>query len=717
MAVLLQNTFEGGTDGVTISTGNSGGASGNAFDQVDINGDTRLEFDTDRRVTGNVSALFDHSAATANRTSRLTWSTSLANQSLIFVRTYWYVQAFDPQVDNRIIRALNDAAANAWDLQIQSTGVLRIRSANFSSVAQFTQTIGTGYWFRVELSINSTTGAYEVRGYNLAGGGDPHSTTPTQTLSGTNANFNVPCGQLEFGMGTGNDQGVINLDGIVVDNSTFPGPTSNPSGAVAAYKPGVTYPNEGSASERYTGPARYPNRGSGRWGSVLHLATGAWRAGDVSSNGLNLTDLTGNGRPMRFGGNGSTATTNDPTALRFNGTRYLYLPGATGNYASVPSAGLNVTGDLDVSVDVALDDWTPTGDARVASKYTAGGDQRGWILQVNASGTLTLFWSATGVGVLTAQSTAVNTLTDGTRHTIRATLDVDNGAGGYVVRFYVDGAQLGAAVTGGTTTSVFASSAQLIVGASDAGGGVPAAGKFYGAVIKDGIDGTTVLDVDFSSHRQFPGAGGSVTGTAGTGQTVTINRAATGRKSVMVDRPVLLLGTDDYLSAAHNAAFDLGFTNDLTVMAVVRQWGTPFTFSRFLDKQDGTANTKGWRMLNESTNRRPYLYVGDGTVATSTSSALVTYDDGRLSTIAGVLNRTTDTARNYTSKDRFSTAVTDITTVGSENALDLHFGRNSGGPSNYLDAEVYGFAVLVGRALTEDQLKATAQDLIAGRSR
>jgi hypothetical protein len=196
----------------------------------------------------------------------------------------------------------------------------------------------------------------------------------------------------------------------------------------------------------------------------------------------------------------------------------LVLPGTSGAYASTPDAdALDITGDIDISVDVALDDWTPGATSALVSNHASGG-QRGYELRTAPGGVLFLIWGDGSQEFET--STAPTGLADGTRHTIRATLDVDNGASGHDVKFYVDGVQLGSTVTSSGVTSITAATNDLNVGRrSD--DSLIAAGKFYGAVIKDGIDGGTVFDVDFTTQTV-----GATSFTATTGQTVTVNGTA-----------------------------------------------------------------------------------------------------------------------------------------------------------------------------------------------
>ena len=67
-------------------------------------------------------------------------------------------------------------------------------------------------------------------------------------------------------------------------------------------------------------------------------------------------------------GSSSGADSNDPKYLDWDGENYVYLPGVSGNYLSVPDeAALDITGDIDIRVQVAMDDWTPAADQVLVS--------------------------------------------------------------------------------------------------------------------------------------------------------------------------------------------------------------------------------------------------------------------------------------------------------------------------------------------------------------
>jgi hypothetical protein len=274
----------------------------------------------------------------------------------------------------------------------------------------------------------------------------------------------------------------------------------------------------------------------------------------VSSGALTNLGTAGSAYNARFGST-TGVDSFDPALLTHTGTNYLYLPGAAGNYASTPdSAALDITGDLDLIAWCALDDWTPAASNVLISKFFGAGTYS-YELLIAPSGFVQLRWSADGTTILTRNSTVAMTTTDGTATYVRATLDVDNGAGGHDVTFYtspnlVTWTPIGTVVTTAGVTSVFASTANLFVG-SRTDTGSPATGKFYRAIVRNGIGGTTVFDADFTTGITS-GAQTTFTESSANAATVTINRATSGRKSVAVTRPILLFGTDDYLEVVYD---------------------------------------------------------------------------------------------------------------------------------------------------------------------
>jgi hypothetical protein len=435
------------------------------------------------------------------------------------------------------------------------------------------------------------------------------------------------------------------------------------------------------------------------------LAEAVWyidAAADGYSGGQTVPNL-GTGLTALDATLGSTggSDTNDPAWLDHTGTNYVWLPGTSGSFLSTPdAAALDVT-DLDIRFRVSMEDWTPASAQGLVTKYETAG-QRSFFVWISSSGNVVVYWTPDGSTTNAKQSTVATGFTDGTTHWLRVVLDVSNG-GNHDVLFYTaaDAAaepsswtQLGTTVTTAGTTTLFAGTSELRVGAAS---GTFLAGSTYRTILKDGIAGTTVLDVDTSVITD--GSATTFTEQSSNAATVTINRSTSGRKAVCVTQPVWALGSDDYMEVADNALLDMGASDSFTVLAVVRQWGTPASFGRFMGKY---ASSVGWLLLNNSTTNAQYFLINDGAgqVVGGTPTALTA---GTLGVIGGVRNVTTDRVQTI-QNGTIHTGSVDTSTGTLANASVLDVGRNPGG-GDHVDAEVVAAAIWR-RALTTAELTA-----------
>lgn len=193
---------------------------------------------------------------------------------------------------------------------------------------------------------------------------------------------------------------------------------------------------------------------------------------------------------------------------------HMLLVSAGDSATAGDTAGLSVTGDMDVRVDVGLDDWSVG--ALLAGKYESTGDHRSWALWLNTDRTVSFRWSPDGTLTNAITKTSTAAVTDpgaGVRTALRVTLDVNNTAAGNDVKFYtaatVDGSwtQLGATVTTAGVTSVFDGSASVEVGdvADLTTGGV--AGVVYAFKLFADLVGTAVrASPDFTSQEGGAGS-------------------------------------------------------------------------------------------------------------------------------------------------------------------------------------------------------------------
>ncbi len=195
------------------------------------------------------------------------------------------------------------------------------------------------------------------------------------------------------------------------------------------------------------------------------------------------------------------------------------LPGASGDYFSTPdSVAASITGDIDVRVRVALDDWTGASwQVLIENATTVAGIS----FEILANGKVALYWGTAG-GLKNATSTVAPTIANGDTLWVRATLDVDNGADGYDAKFYtstngVNWTQLGTTVTVGSTTVIGNATVEVHIGRDNSDSG-RVAGKIFRAQLYDGIDGT--LNVDFDPNDW---TSGSTFNSVETGELWTIN--------------------------------------------------------------------------------------------------------------------------------------------------------------------------------------------------
>ncbi|MGW7198449.1 hypothetical protein [Streptomyces chryseus] len=218
---------------------------------------------------------------------------------------------------------------------------------------------------------------------------------------------------------------------------------------------------------------------------------------------------------------------NSPVRVSVPGPEsYLALTGQGADIASTPdAAALDITGDLDVRVELSADLGEVNTQILIGKWVTTGG-QRSWMLHVNG-GDLWLRWSADGASSLAAGRSLPSLPY---RTAVRATLDVDNGAGGWTVRLYwaesLDGpwTQAGADVTGVGVTSIFASTAPLQLAPSTftiTPPWLPPLGRVHRAEVRSGIAGTIAANPDFRSL-----APGTASFPDGTGKTWTLAGAA-----------------------------------------------------------------------------------------------------------------------------------------------------------------------------------------------
>jgi hypothetical protein len=200
MAVLRQNTADGGTNGTTVSTGNSGGASGTAWDLVSIPTGT-LTYSSTQARQGTLSYKVVTTAATAAE-GILRWGDTLALPAAS-LRCYVFLPGTNPTVAATLAQFSTNggAIAASTKLALSTTGKLQLQDATGAGLWTSTSALPTGVWVRLEMYAQpgtTTTNGVAGAGYATGTG----ALTEQFTTSTANAGTAV-IGRAQFGKNSG----------------------------------------------------------------------------------------------------------------------------------------------------------------------------------------------------------------------------------------------------------------------------------------------------------------------------------------------------------------------------------------------------------------------------------------------------------------------------------------------------------------------------------
>ncbi|WP_329471677.1 carbohydrate binding domain-containing protein [Streptomyces sp. NBC_01723] len=227
---------------------------------------------------------------------------------------------------------------------------------------------------------------------------------------------------------------------------------------------------------------------------------------------------------------------------------------------------LDVTGDFDLRLDLALENWSQS--QMLALRYvTSNGDNRCWALEI-LDGFPTFLWSPDGTFASRISQAATEQVEahNGQRLALRVTLVRNNGSGRYELRFYTgrtvddeDWNLLGAPIIGASTTQVHPGTAYMEFGGgfnfnTDPAGGALSMmrGKAYALKLLD----TGTVKVNMSTAVSAQPGGGAFTDSSGLdwnlgGGTTLTNRHIRMSGEVPAWPPTRdLSGQDNYVSIA-----------------------------------------------------------------------------------------------------------------------------------------------------------------------
>lgn len=160
------NNAEGGTQGATVTTGNSGGASGTAPSIVEIGSSAALTFDNAHAFGTRSYKMFSGGGTAEDFHTHMWWS--VPSTTFGYGRTYLWLNAW-PTGDSMTFAICLRGEDRTFALSVSTSGKLEIRDTNNSVVARSSGSLATGQQVRVEWFCRTTSGKrVEARFYNSA---------------------------------------------------------------------------------------------------------------------------------------------------------------------------------------------------------------------------------------------------------------------------------------------------------------------------------------------------------------------------------------------------------------------------------------------------------------------------------------------------------------------------------------------------------------------
>jgi hypothetical protein len=206
------------------------------------------------------------------------------------------------------------------------------------------------------------------------------------------------------------------------------------------------------------------------------------------------------------------------------GDRHINFPtGSTFGYYMPASNMLETFAGNDLEIQAEFSLSTGHGSAYLILLSWGSGNGRGWLEMDPTTKVCNLNWSedASGTTLRTATSTAgIPSFVLDQKYTVKATLDINDGSGNRVVKFWYSTnsgstwTQLGSTITVATVTTTFwdGTNALLI----NSRGSAPVGGaKFYRVQIYKGIDGQPLLSERIDLWQRNTSGGGNTASLAG----------------------------------------------------------------------------------------------------------------------------------------------------------------------------------------------------------
>jgi hypothetical protein len=237
----VTNTFEGGTAGSTITTANSGGGSGTAFNFIQTVSGGASVYTSSSPYRGTLAGSFSSGGTTAG-TAYAEYSTAVASSSSapVYGRLRFMMPSLPADATGIRVAVITDSVgAFVAELRVINTGAVSIRGSGGSALATFSATYAAGTWWDVGLAIlvfSTTVGQIQGRKYAADG-------TVAQTItSSANQNTLASGGTNKFqtGMIRSIVSATVVIDDVAWSLTGYPATAVAPSVAYGPWSGGVT---------------------------------------------------------------------------------------------------------------------------------------------------------------------------------------------------------------------------------------------------------------------------------------------------------------------------------------------------------------------------------------------------------------------------------------------------------------------------------------------
>lgn len=221
----LANTLEGGTNGVEITSANSGSGSGDAFDAT-TSGVEGSPYFSNAQARNTLSMRFTYSTAPGG-TLFARWDALGSITTVVYTRFYLYIPAALPDNNFYPLSIRTAADATSGIIRILATGLIQARDSTNTGISEGTVSVATGQWIRIETRVISSTtvGELEWRLYNSA-----DSATITDTANATGAVLGANTDRTNWGINVTAPASpfTVYFDDLAVSTAGWIGASSSP---------------------------------------------------------------------------------------------------------------------------------------------------------------------------------------------------------------------------------------------------------------------------------------------------------------------------------------------------------------------------------------------------------------------------------------------------------------------------------------------------------